>query len=383
YRYSDDAIKDTLTVLRTFQNFRLDLSKYTYNDGRESSLFCMDGTIPVVYKGTTYNIPICIYLEKNYPHQSPICFVRPTNYMILKQTKIVNADGKVSISYLLDWRYPQSDLTTFLQVLCLQFADEMPVYSKKATSYPSQTSQPGYSSSLQSSYPRYSNPRQPYPPPNVNPNANLPYPPTSSYGMPQPGNPSPYPPASSTASISYPSFPSPRLGDINPSNEQVMYQSLLTSVEEKLKRRLNEALEEGKTEIESQMHIENELKKSSTILEDKLKRLKEEEDQVRAEIDTMSTKLSELHQIESRVGTDPSKLNIDDAIITTAPLYTQILNLHTEECAIEDTIYYLGEALRREVIDLEIFLKHVRSLSRRQFMLKALIRKARATAGLP
>lgn len=49
--------------------------------------------------------------------------------------------------------------------------------------------------------------------------------------------------------------------------------------------------------------------------------------------------------------------DIDEVIIPTAPLYKQILNLYAEENAIEDTIFYLGEALRRGVIDLDVFLK--------------------------
>lgn len=35
----------------------------------------------------------------------------------------------------------------------------------------------------------------------------------------------------------------------------------------------------------------------------------------------------------------------------------RILNTYAEENAVDDAIYYLGEALRREVIDLETFLK--------------------------
>ena len=35
----------------------------------------------------------------------------------------------------------------------------------------------------------------------------------------------------------------------------------------------------------------------------------------------------------------------------------RILNTYAEENAVEDAIYHLGEALRREVIDLETFLK--------------------------
>lgn len=62
--------------------------------------------------------------------------------------------------------------------------------------------------------------------------------------------------------------------------------------------------------------------------------------------------------------------------------FFRILNLFAEENAVEDTIYYLSESLRKEAIDLDVFLKHVRALSRKQFMLRALLYKARKTAGL-
>ena len=35
----------------------------------------------------------------------------------------------------------------------------------------------------------------------------------------------------------------------------------------------------------------------------------------------------------------------------------RILNLFAEENAVEDTIYYLSESLRKEAIDLDVFLK--------------------------
>lgn len=63
-------------------------------------------------------------------------------------------------------------------------------------------------------------------------------------------------------------------------------------------------------------------------------------------------------------------------------LKCRLLNAYAEEAAIEDSIYYIGEALRNEVLDLEAFLKHVRQLSRRQFMLRALMQKCRQKAGL-
>ena len=38
-------------------------------------------------------------------------------------------------------------------------------------------------------------------------------------------------------------------------------------------------------------------------------------------------------------------------------LYYRILRLYAEENAVDDTIYYLGEALRKGIIELDVFLK--------------------------
>lgn len=88
-----------------------------------------------------------------------------------------------------------------------------------------------------------------------------------------------------------------------------------------------------------------------------------------------------------------------------APHLCRLLNAFAEENAIQDAIYYLSEALQKGVIDLDHFLKvsfcttsplpthnqqlslsrvqNVRDLSRKQFMLKALMQKCREKAGLP
>lgn len=60
----------------------------------------------------------------------------------------------------------------------------------------------------------------------------------------------------------------------------------------------------------------------------------------------------------------------------------RMLNAFAEEAATEDAIYYLAEGLRSGIIDLDAFLKQVRQLSRRQFMLRALMQRCRQKAGL-
>lgn len=62
--------------------------------------------------------------------------------------------------------------------------------------------------------------------------------------------------------------------------------------------------------------------------------------------------------------------------------FFRLINAYAEEAAIEDAIYYMGEALRSGVIDLDTFLKQVRNLARKQFMLRALMQKCRQKAGL-
>lgn len=130
-------------------------------------------------------------------------------------------------------------------------------------------------------------------------------------------------------------------------------------------------------------------------------------------IDSLKQKDEELTVALERMQNQSEDNDLDDVIVPTAPLYKQILNLYAEENAIEDTIFYLGEALRRDVIDLDVFLKvsqtalfvivllyklkhniwsllmwisccvqHVRLLSRKQFQLRALMQKARKVAGL-
>lgn len=62
--------------------------------------------------------------------------------------------------------------------------------------------------------------------------------------------------------------------------------------------------------------------------------------------------------------------------------FHRLINAYAEEAAIEDAIYYIGEALRKGCIDLEVFLKQVRQLARKQFMNRALMQKCRQKAGL-
>uniref|UniRef100_A0A673JNM0 Tumor susceptibility 101b n=1 Tax=Sinocyclocheilus rhinocerous TaxID=307959 RepID=A0A673JNM0_9TELE len=158
--------------------------------------------------------------------------------------------------------------------------------------------------------------------------------------------------------------------------------SLVSAVSDKLRRRMKEEMDRAQAELDALKRTEEDLKRGHQKLEEMVTKLDLEMADVDKNVDLLKQKDDELTAALGKMEKQSENNDIDDVILPTAPLYKQILNLYAEENAIEDTIFYLGEALRRDVIDLDVFLKHVRLLSRKQFQLRALMQKARKIAGL-
>lgn len=72
-------------------------------DGSQKELIYLNGTIPVRYKGTVYNIPVSIWLMDTHPQHAPLCYVKPTADMSIKVSKFVDQNGKIYLPYLHDW----------------------------------------------------------------------------------------------------------------------------------------------------------------------------------------------------------------------------------------------------------------------------------------
>jgi len=101
-----------------------------HNDGNESKLLVLTGTIPIVYKGVTYNIPIDIYIPETHPVVGPKLFVRPTSNMIVQSNhKNVDSEGLVNLPYLNSWS-SNSSLLDLIHILCAAFSNAPPLYTK-------------------------------------------------------------------------------------------------------------------------------------------------------------------------------------------------------------------------------------------------------------
>lgn len=365
YRNPDIALNDISCVVRNYSGLTPLLETYIFNDGTPVELVNLNGTIPVRYKGNVYNIPICIWLMDTHPTNAPICYVKPTPDMSIKVSMFVDQNGKIYLPYLHDWVPNSSDLLGLIQVMICTFGEQPPVFAKPKADIPSMYP-PGSSymfpAPVGGGFPSYP-----------------PYPSTSGGAYPPyPVYPAPYPPYSSGNNFQLQPTGLPNEGTIK--NEHIK-ESLLTAIEEKLLRRMKEQFHQNQAELDTLKRTQEELKQGKAKLDLILSELEKEQNDLDKNITVLKDKEQELDKAIERLNNQEG-IDVDDAVITTAPLYKQLLNAYAEEAALEDAIYYMGEALRCGVIDLDVFLRQVRTLSRKQFMLRALMQKCRQKARL-
>ncbi|XP_057312604.1 tumor susceptibility gene 101 protein-like isoform X1 [Hydractinia symbiolongicarpus] len=399
YLHKTEAKKDLATVLKNHPDLHPEEDIYVQNDGTTKTYISLKGTIPVNYKGAIYNIPIQIWVLTGHPFTAPLVYVRPTSTMVIKPSKHVDQAGRVYMPFLTEWRSPKSDTMGMISMLQLIFSQECPVYAKPPSGpttrppppqvrphqpgYPGHQQGPGYPTQqggmpmpgMPSSYGGYPG-QQNYP--THQPTAGVaPYPTSQAQ--------SPYPSVSAYQPPQRPAPPTNKLPERQGSviAEEHLRASLLSTAEDKLKRRVKEVFQMGKIELNGLQQTQIELEKGNQELNDMVRKMNDEKANLASNISLLTQKNKEMEEALRKLESDSENMDIDEAVVTTAPLFNQILNLFAEENAVEDAIYYLSDALRREVIELEVFLKTVRTLSRKQFMLRATLQKARATAGLP
>ncbi|RMX54412.1 hypothetical protein pdam_00013890 [Pocillopora damicornis] len=362
YKHANLCRADVMRALHQYPTLPADLQNFTHNDGREAQLLALDGTLPVLIRGVTYNIPVCVWLQENHPYVPPLVYVKPTNTMAIKPSQFVDSNGKVYHPFLHEWTYPKSDLAALLQILCSIFAQQSPVYAKSAPTPPQPSS---YNMPQQPSYlPQYGG----YSP---NPGAMPPYPVGASTGMPMPqpgpvpgkftpvvmikmlftyfifrsspGRPSggrppypPYPPGGgSNMGPSNPPYHVPNHASYPPST-QPSYSGPAASIPHVTQANLDTT--NSTTAVSSTLKDEEIKLSLRSAVEDKIRR------STKALFQQAQIELDELNRTQNELKRGSEKL--------------------------QDIL----QKLERE--------QHVRTLSRKQFMLRALLYKARKTAGL-
>jgi ESCRT-I complex subunit TSG101 len=103
------------------------------NDGTTHTLICLSGTLPILFRGIQYNIPLIIWLVKNYPRAPPFCYVPPTSDMLIKEGhKHVDKNGLCYFPYLSAWDPRKSNLLELAMVMSSAFSAEPPLFTKNS-----------------------------------------------------------------------------------------------------------------------------------------------------------------------------------------------------------------------------------------------------------
>jgi len=369
HRNPDLVKRDILTSLHHYRGLIPKPDKFIFNDGVTRDMINIYGTIPVPYKGQNYNIPVSLWILDSHPYHAPICYVKPTAEMQIKVSKHVDQSGKIYLPYLHEWSHPKSELLGLIQILIVTFSEQPPVYSRpKNPEAPGAAQQQQQPSVLQ--YPVY--------PPNLYPSSNTGfsyqgYNPTNAYAFPTP-------------TTLYQPQPQQQQNNfyVNNSGEnpENLKQQLLTKVEEQVKAKLREEVMSKQTTTEELRQIGDKLNDGGMRLNTILSKLKLEISELDQAVEVSDNKIDEMTRTKSRIEEAGDEVDPDEAVTATAPVFKQLMNAHAEDAAIEDALYFLGESLRRGILDCEQFLRHVRNLSRKQFLLRATMLKCRQNGGL-
>jgi len=332
YRHPSKCKAEVLNVVKIYRGLSPQFEKFVFDNGDVAHLLNLNGTIPVEYKGATYNIPVCLWLLTEFPHTAPMGFVVPTKDMQLKVSHYVDHTGKIYMTYLTSWNYPAtSNLMGLIQACRDAFGELPPVFSKASSS--------------------------------------------SSAGQHQ------RPPPPATAATTATTEERKNVAE-DTDHEHI---ALMSRAEEVLRERFTEEFYKTKAELQT-LHSTN---KELLDGQEDLGAIEAELDAKVAQVETCLQDLNleekSLKQAIKEIdGMAPEALDTDKGIVNTEePLYGQIVKCFAEDAAISDAIYHLGEGLRCGLVSsLDVYLKKVRNLSRQQFYLRATMIKARQKSGL-
>ncbi|KAM3588634.1 Suppressor protein stp22 of temperature-sensitive alpha-factor receptor and arginine permease [Umbelopsis sp. WA50703] len=318
-----------------------------------------------------------MWIPADYPTHPPIFYVKPTSNMLVRPGMHVDVSGLCYHPYLASWKedVANHNLVELIAIFQQVFGKEPPVYTKPSTSTQSPANTPPTT-----------NARMPSPIGNKTsstPTNNVSYPTSSSgsegtafYNISQVFS-------SASPNSSYQAVASPRsqsartLMQSNPAD--------LTPLQQQAYRKLVDRMKDFELSISVDMdrllEANRQLNDGEQQIGYEQRLLTDVKQRLQNNIDLVQHKNQEIEKTLEQVNNLPDVV-VDESLCGTTVVYNQLFDLVAEDNAIVDTIYYLSRALNTEVIDLATFMKLTRTLSKEQFMKRALVQKIRESAGL-
>ncbi|XP_062857448.1 ubiquitin-conjugating enzyme E2 variant 3 [Trichomycterus rosablanca] len=130
YKFRDVAIEELQKVYRMYPDMKAVADTYTYSDSSQKDLLKLVGNVPVKYQGQSYNLPIQLWLLDSFPFTPPICLLRPTASMVIREGKHVDAKGRIHLPALHNWDHPKSSVIALLEEMIAKFENDPPLGMK-------------------------------------------------------------------------------------------------------------------------------------------------------------------------------------------------------------------------------------------------------------
>ena len=314
----------------------------------------------MTYRGVTYNLPIDLFLPPPYPLRPPTVYVRPVSSMAIRENhRHVGLDGQVYLPYLHEWRPNSHELCELAVWMSSTFGADPPCYAKPVkVASTSNSAASSYSNSVNSSSTAAEEARRIAIEKEIA-EANL---------------------AAETARMA-----AAEEARAEAQAKQLKQQhdaqlsSMRAMVVSKAQFRMREVFDEIKLELKRELRDQKLLELGKAEIEQQLKDGEQRKVELIQENSNLDEAISSLASWVEAVQEHKSKCETDAVSeeekidILTMPADThsaQMLALSAESAAIDDCIYFLDRALVKGNIPLDVFLKEVRKLSKRQFMAK-------------
>ncbi|KAI5616909.1 hypothetical protein C0J50_23497 [Silurus asotus] len=137
YYFPDEVLAEVREVTVAFPDLHLYVDYYYYPNKDRKKLVHLRGTVPLLYEGVYYNIPVCIWLHETHPQNPPRCLVCPLNSMVINsKSSSVDAQGHVLLHCLSNWKQGWSNLSIVLEEMVAAFQRESPLFSTRPNKSP-------------------------------------------------------------------------------------------------------------------------------------------------------------------------------------------------------------------------------------------------------
>lgn len=316
----------------------------------------------MTYRGVTYNIPIDIFLPPSYPLRPPTVFVRPVSSMAIRENhRHVGLDGQVYLPYLHEWRPNTHELCELAVWMSSTFGSDPPCYAKPTKSSVTSSGTGSSSSYTNNSSTSISDDQKRLALEKEIAEANM-------------AADAARRAAAEEARLEQEAKQFKMKHDEQLLNIRAMAAS---KAHFRLQQLFNEARVELKRELKDQKLLESGKEKIESLLRDgeqKKALLIKENASLDEAITSLEIWIAAIEEHKKKCEEEKASLDNGERIdLLTIPADThsaQMLALSAENAAIDDCIYFLDRALVKGSIPLDVFLKEVRKLSKRQFMAK-------------